>query len=128
MRFAEEIHPDDLEPGPDCDDLLDAVCDAVDEGAAEEELEEPLDSEKRDFICEIFPFARPSKFYDSLFQLPSVLKVDTLVLLASTGHPSGWIAARRACVKVSCVKAREAIHSMRPFFRQWAQSPSRQGP
>ena len=31
-------------------------------------------------------------------------------------------------VKVSCVKAREAIRSMRPFFRQWAQSPLRQGP
>ena len=28
-------------------------------------------------------------------------------------------------VKVPYVKAREAIHSMRPFFRQWAQSPSR---
>ena len=90
----QELHPDDLEPG-DADDLLDAVCDATCSDDEEPPADDLVGEDDKRFIQEIFCFTRPSKVYESLFQIPMVLKVDSFILLTSTAHPSAWIAARQ---------------------------------
>ena len=114
----EEVPPDDKEV-----ELYDIMEPETDAALQEDQEDEPMpdsqngQDEKRDWIVDLFPFARPAQFYRSL--ITDILRMEgvtQLAILSSSAHPASWLAARQCqAAPRPCLAAFPKLAL--PFFR-----------
>jgi hypothetical protein len=115
----EEIDADDKEePGMSDSDLFaDMIEDDDDDaatGAAEVFAEScPTSERKRDYLVDLFAFARPMAQYMSLFRDYGLCAAGTVVvILTSTAHPGSCLASRELGCETYVLSQRLKSHSL----------------
>ena len=128
LNAAEEILADDREGDLLQSMLAASACDEDASGDEDMDVDNIMDaaaaddaeaagltqskSQKRDYVVDLWPFARPASFYDSIYKtLGSSQPIEALVILSGTAHPSAYVAARRLMLKPLVVTERWSRHS-----------------
>ncbi len=115
-NIGEEIRADDQEV-----DLLASMMQDVEleeeEGDEEtlavgEEGEALRAPQKKDYICDLWPFAHPIAHYERVFDELGCQDVSVCVIMSTTAHPASWLAARRAGSEVFVLANRPSAHSL----------------